>query len=313
MQRTVSDVPDRVDPLTIPVGHIHDVESMAQVMTALHRLHPGYQFAVIPWEGMTHLGADPDQLTVHFVVESNGGRIVLQPGDRVRGGDPAGPYRLDSEGNGQVDETYTEVLWPGDVISVGPADQPAVVHGSGFVFTVMAPVTDYVAPRLTLLRHLADFPGGCAAYPGAFRREALPPQRPPADSPDQRGVNRINEHTLDMRMDREPPPIRHYHGPVAVGAGAWVNHSETAIVLPRAIYGLPEMEGERQGHLVIYRQPEQDPQDTVSIPVRPGSVVVTPATSQHVMGHAFENAFAMLVAIPGFVAPYNYLTDHGTP
>jgi hypothetical protein len=183
------------------------------------------------------------------------------------------------------------------------------------------------------LRHLDDRPGGCAAYPGAFRREALPPVRPSllpkhgqegeVDA-DRRGPNRVNEHTLDMRIDRDPRPRPHHHGLVTTGAGntnavSSVNHSETALVLPRNCYALPpfglgeslsqgsdsEAGHSETGHVIIYRQPATDPTDTITVPVRPGSIVVTPATGDGVVGHCFENAFAMLVAIPGFVSPHH--------
>jgi hypothetical protein len=88
-----------------------------------------------------------------------------------------------------------------------------------------------------------------------------------------------------------------------------VNHSETAIILPRALYGLPPVnepvDGIENGRVVIYRQAITYPTDTTVMPVRPGSVVVTPATTDGIAGHCFENAFAMLLAIPGFVSPHN--------
>jgi hypothetical protein len=125
-----------------------------------------------------------------------------------------------------------------------------------------------------------------------------------------------------MRIDRDPRPRPHHHGPVTTGAGNKVNHSETALVLPRSRYALPPFrlqEGSPQasagardhsesGQIVIYHQPATDPSDTITVPVRPGSVVVTPATVDHVAGHCFENAFAMLVAIPGFVSPHHNIT-----
>src|SRR5690606_4613468 len=112
---------------------------------------------------------------------------------------------------------------------------------------------------------------------------------------------------LDMRIDRNPPPIHHYHGPVQIGEGELINHSETALVISRATYGLPDVDQRDEGHVVIYRRPADDPSDKVVIPVRPGSMVVTLATPDNVMGHVFENCFAMLVAIPGFVSPYNLI------
>jgi len=67
--------------------------------------------------------------------------------------------------------------------------------------------------------------------------------------------------------------------------------------------------GREEGHAVIYRRPAEDPSDTLVVPVRPGSIVVSPATPEGVVGHCFENAFAMLVAIPGFVAPSTFIKE----
>jgi hypothetical protein len=208
----------------------------------------------------------------------------------------------------ELTQPQTEALWPGDVVAVDERlSSSLTLHGRGSYFEVITEQTDYLPPKLALLRHLADRAGGCAAYPGAFRREALPPMRPAPEAQDRRGVNRVNEHTLDMRFDRNPPPKRHYHGRVPVRRGQSANHSETAIMLRRSTYHLPEVSGSSEiGRIVIYRRPAEDPTDKVIIPVRPGSIVVTPA-AEPVMGHCFENAFAMLVAIPGFVAPYHLI------
>lgn len=262
---------------------------MEQVFDALRELHgPSYDFALRRWRGMITFGSTPGKVRHFFVVEA-AKTCQVYP-------DLAG---------------LSAPLWPGDVFCIGPGDGPIRVEGDGVALEVITEASGYPAPRLVHLRDLSDKPGGCAAYPGAFRREALPPVRPAADADDRRGVNRVNEHTLDMRYDRTPPPIRHCHGPVAVGAGQSVNHSETAIVLPRSVYGLPPVKdgshsGE-EGHVIIYTCPLEDSAAQVRVPVRPGSVIVTPAGSRQVMGHAFENAFAMLVAIPGFVAPYHML------
>jgi hypothetical protein len=86
-----------------------------------------------------------------------------------------------------------------------------------------------------------------------------------------------------------------------------VNHSETAIVLPRSVYGLPEPEDKSGDRIRLYLRPAADPAEFVEVPVWPGSVVVTPATPDGVAGHCFVNAFAMLIAVPGFVSPYRYL------
>ncbi len=275
----------------IPTGHIDDSQSMERVMAALRDLHgPTYDFALHRWHGTITFGSSPGRTRHFFVVEADQACRVW---DNLAG--------------------LPSPLWSGDLFCVAAGDEPLRVEGDGVAFEVSTEATDYPAPRVVHLRDLVDFPGGCAAYPGAFRREALPPVRPTADSADRRGVNRVNEHTLDMRIDRTPPPIRHHHGPVVigpvtVGPGNTVNHSETAIVLPRSRYGLPEVDKPDQGHVVMYTDPAGDPSAQEIIPVRPGSFVVTPASSEIVMGHAFENAFAMLIAIPGFVAPYHMLT-----
>ncbi|RLT38261.1 MAG: hypothetical protein DWI57_12320 [Chloroflexi bacterium] len=270
---------------SIPTGHIDDADSVRVVITALRALHgPDYDFALRRWHGMISFGSSPGRTRHFFVVKAD---QTCQVFPNLAG--------------------LGEALWPGDVFCVRPGDGPIRVEGDGVAFEVTTQATDYPAPRLVHLRELTDKPGGCAAYPGAFRREALPPVRPPADAADRRGVNRVNEHTLDMRSDRTPLPIRHCHGPVAIGPDATVNHSETAIVLPRSLYGLPEVGKTDEGRVVIYTRPLEDPSAQVVISVRPGSVIVTQASSQRVMGHAFENAFAMLIAIPGFVAPYRML------
>lgn len=269
----------------IPVGHIDDPGSMEKVLAALRMLHgPTYDFVLRRWHGMIAFGSQPGQIRHFFVIEAEQTCQVFSS----LAGQPA-------------------PLWAGDVFCIGPGDEPIRVEGDGVALEVVTEASGYPAPRLVHLRTLADKPGGCAAYPGAFRREALPPVRPQEDSKDRRGVNRVNEHTLDMRYDRTPPPIRHYHGPILVGEDQLVNHSETAIVLSRAMYGLPPVNDNGEGHVIIYTAPATDPAAQVRVPVRPGSVVVTPASRETVMGHAFENAFAILIAIPGFVAPYHIL------
>ncbi len=136
--------------------------------------------------------------------------------------------------------------------------QSVTIVGTVTCFEVETEATAYPLPTVAFLRHLTDFPGGCAAYPGAFRREALPPVRALVGALDQRGVNRVNEHTLDMRIDRHPRPQPHHHGPVTIGGGGVVNHSETALVLPRTRYALPPLQGRvddtETGRVVIYQQ-----------------------------------------------------------
>jgi len=300
--------------MPIPVAHIDDPGALAKLLDALRALHgPTYQFAVGRWAGNVRMIAPPGAVLYRFMIESEEATVTLHQEDLIRGPAANGPYASTDDILATVTETHRAELWPGDVVTAG--DQtPVSLDGGGVYFEVTVEATAYPVPRAAFLRHLGDHPGGCAAYPGAFRREAIPPQRPASGAVDQRGVNRINEHTLDMRIDRRPTPIRHYHGPIATGDGLVVNHSETAIVLPRAIYGLPavervpEVERMDEGHVVIYRQPAVDPTDTVTIAVQPGTLIVTPATPEGTMGHCFENCFAMLIAIPGFVAPYHMLT-----
>ncbi len=295
--------------LSVPVAHIDDPSALSALLTALRELHgPTYEFAVGEWGGDVRLIAPPGAVLYRFLLTTAEAMIHLQPGDYVRGPSIDIPWQPVDNGLAEVTVECTEALWPGDVVTADDQN-PVLLAGSGRYFEVTVEATAYCAPRVAFLRNLPDHPGGCAAYRGAFRREAIPPQRPLQDDLDQRGVNRINEHTLDMRIDRKPTPIRHYHGPIAVGAGEWVNHSEIALLLPRAVYGLPEVAATDEGQLLIYRQPATDPSDTVTLPVRSGSIVVTPATAENVMGHCFENCFAMLIAIPGFVAPYHLIEE----
>jgi hypothetical protein len=293
----------------IPIAHIDDAGSVSAVLAALQALHgPDYEFAVGRWQGETRVRPQNGRTIYRFIVEAEGATVRLDEGDVIRGPSPAGPYRTLDGAFAQVTEPHLEALWPGDALTVdNNAGEGIMLNGRGVYFEVVAEQTTYCAPRLAMLRHLPDHPGGCAAYPGAFRRETLPPQRPTAPDKDPRGPNRVNEHTLDMRLDRKPTPIRHYHGQISDGRGHMLNHSETAIVLSRSIYGLPEVEQPDRGYIRLYRRPAEDRADQFLVPVRPGSIVVTPATSEGVIGHCFENAFAMLVAIPGFMVPYNLI------
>ena len=82
------------------------------------------------------------------------------------------------------------------------------------------------------------------------------------------------------------------------------------MVLPRQAYGLPRVQNSDDGHAILYRDPlEKGTDDAFRVPVTPGSIVVTPSTSERLYGHCFENAFAMLVAIPGFVVPYEMIRE----
>ena len=292
--------------MTVPVAHIDEPDAISRVLNTLRALHgTAYEFAIGRWAGEVRLVAPQGRIVYRFFIETTDAAVQLRQGEIVRGPTPNGPDRLIDEAVAAVSANHQEALWPGDVVTATTI--PVTISGSGAYFDVITEATAYPAPRAAFLRNLRDQPGGCAAYPGAFRREAIPPQRPASDDADRRGVNRVNEHTLDMRIDRSPSPIRHHHGPIALGHEPVVNHSEIALVLPRAIYGLPEVDQTDEGHVLIYRRPAQDPTDTVIIPVRPGSIVVTPATPENTMGHCFENCFAMLVAIPGFVAPYHMI------
>jgi hypothetical protein len=294
------------EQISIAVGHIADADSMDAVCKTLRVIHgEAYDFAVSGWQGEADLVVQPGRRRTYFIMDATDARVSLAPGHQIRGIPPAGPYQpLEEPQWAEATAPMQEAIWPGDVLCVDSA-QPLKVSGKATCFLVESEATAYPAPAAAFLRHLTDRPGGCAAYPGAFRRETLPPVRALADAPDKRGVNRVNEHTLDMRVDRDPRPQPHYHGPVAVGDGEVVNHSETALVLPRAVYGLPPVDDPESGRVVIYPQADSDPSHTQVIPVRPGSIVVTPATVDGVAGHCFENAFAMLLAIPGFVSPHN--------
>jgi hypothetical protein len=289
------------------VAHVDDQPSLDRLLAALHEMHgPTYRFAVGRWDGTEMWQGHAGQAQFRFIVNAQGAAIAGDQGERIRGMPPSGPFAPVEAGTAFALATWQEPLWPGDVVCLEP-DAAVTVMGAGVYFEVTTELSGYSAPRVAFLRHLTDKPGGCAAYPGAFRREALPPVRAAAGASDLRGVNRVNEHTLDMRTDREPPPSRHHHGPVPIGSGEMVNHTETAIVLPRAVYGLPEIAGEAHGRIRLYPRPDEDPAEMTEIPVQPGSIVVSPATPEGAAGHCFVNAFAMLVAIPGFVSPYRYI------
>jgi len=302
------------EQISVAAGHVDDACSMDVVCQTLAAIHGAdYHFGVARWQGQTQLTAPRGRRRFFFVMEAQAAHILLTPGQRVRGIPPKGSYLRIEEPWATVTATMREELWPGDVLCVDNSQcRHVTVEGQVVAFEVEAESTAYPAPTVAFLRYLSDHPGGCAAYPGAFRREAFPPVRAGAGEADQRGVNRVNEHTLDMRSDRNPGPQPHHHGPVTIGAGGAVNHSETALVLPRSCYGLPPVQGQtpgqpedsENGRVRIYRRPTVDPLDTQCIDVRPGSVIVTPATTSAIAGHCFENAFAMLVAIPGFVSPH---------
>lgn len=297
-----------------PVAHIDDTASVAALLATLADLHgPAYGFALGRWDGAARWTGHAGRAVYRFVVAAEDAPLMGAAGARLRGWPDQGDWRSLPNGMVETASPWQAGLWPGDVVALEPGTQ-LEVQGRGVYFEVTTELGGYAAPQAALLRHLPDKPGGCASYAGAFRREALPPVRAPLSDgvegvADRRGVNRVNEHTLDMRHDRLPPPSRHHHAPVAVGGGRSVAHSEIALVLPRRVYGLPEVAGETEGRVVLYTDPEHDPSATVEVALRPGSIVVTPAAGTGVAGHYFANAFAMLVAIPGFVAPARPIQD----
>lgn len=286
----------------VPTAHVADEQSTSALTDALEGIHgPPYGFAVRRWHGPTALEPHDERVSYHVVIESDDCGVDVRPGDLVRGPVPGGPYRETTDSLSRATDEHTAAIWPGDVITVRPGDDPVVLTGSGAAFRVRTERTPYTAPRFGFLRNVRDDVGGCAEYENAFRREVLPPDPSAADE-DARGVNRLNQHTLDMRHDREPEPVQHCHAPVSSGGGQRVNHTETAIVLDRSSYDLPPVGGSDE-HVRIFRHPREEPADWVDLSVEPGSIVVTPATDERVYGHCFRNAFAVLVAVPSFTAP----------
>ena len=299
----MTDVAQAVD---VAVAHIGDRAGTARIVELLTGLHGSeYEFAVRRVRGSATLYPVPGRLTACFLMEAQGAGLSLFPGDLVRRPDAGFPARTAADGLSEVTERHWHPVQAGDTVCIDDrARSMASLSGDLAWFEVSMPVTDYVAPRLVLLRNLKDKPGGCAAHVGAFRRESLPPVRPPDGKPDRRGVNRVNMHALDMRTDRDPPPSPHCHGPVAVDGTEFVNHSETALVLPRTLYGLPPHGADLPEQVEMYPRVSEPDAEPVAVPVRPGSIVVTPGGRDRTMGHCFVNAFAMLVAIPGFVSPH---------
>lgn len=288
----------------VPVAHIDDAESIAKLTTNLRQLHGSeFDFAVCSWNGATRLSAPKDKTVYRFVMRSQNAKIQVQAGDWVRG------LRGSNELLSQSAQNQQEELWPGDALVTNEQIGDIEIDGSGVYYEITTATTEYHAPKAAFLRNLPDAPGGCAAYENAFRREVIPPEKPPEHTNDGMGTNRVNEHTLDMRPDREPLPSKHHHGQVQTYTGM-INHTETALVLPRSAYGLPLPNGTEEGHAILYRDPlTKGTTDSFEIPVSPGSIVVTPSTSDCLYGHSFANAFAMLVAVPGFVAPYVMINE----
>ena len=292
----------------IPVAHIDEPESIKRLENTYRDLHDDKVHVTVgSWSGNTSLEPRTGRTTYRFVISAHNASIELQPGDTVRGG-TSEHYGASVSGHNRAIAKHQEEIWPGDALTTNNRLGPLELVGSGIYFEVDAESTDYPAPKVSLLRNLGDHPGGCAAYDQAFRRETLPPAPIEENLRDRIGSNRVNEHTLDMRYDRWPGPSKHHHGTV-VGAGDQVfTHTEAAIVLSRSSYGLPEVASETAGRALIYRDPaEKGTSDSFAVPVRPGSIVVTPSTPERLYGHCFENAFAMLVAIPGFVVPYELI------
>jgi len=297
----------------IPVGHVDDAESIERLACAYSDLHDGrVSITVGNWEGDTTWRPAAGQTRYLFVVRSRKSRLSLDKGTAVRGG-IGDIYECHPDSHPRLHQNHAEELWPGDAIVLEDHAPPAHVTGDGVYFEVATEPSGYPAPRLSLLRNLTDRAGGCAPYEGAFRRETLPPDPVPANAESQIGTNRVNEHTLDMRYDRQPLPTKHHHGTVTGPGSVTLSHTETAVVLSRHTYGLPPVGNSEEGHAVLYRDPlEKGTQDAFRVPVRPGSIVVTPSTPDRLYGHCFENAFAMLVAIPGFVVPYEMINPSTT-
>ncbi|HAA76248.1 TPA: hypothetical protein DCE37_14125 [Candidatus Latescibacteria bacterium] len=291
----------------IPVGHVTDVASIRALETAYQEIH-GLEVSVTAgtWSNEAIQPPPSGKTAYRFVVSSEKAHLRLKSGDGVRGG--IGEAYEDVDPHPARISPGAEEVWPGDALISNEKLGSLDLSGSGVYFEVITVSTDYPAPKLSLLRNLSDHPGGCAPYYGAFRRETIPPA--PTASGDPIGSNRVNEHTLDMRIDRQPPPTRHHHGTVTGADGRVYNHTETAVVLPRSVYGRPPVGDGGAGHAVIYRDPlNKGTGDSFTVPLTPGSIVVTPSTTERLYGHCFENAFAMLVAIPGFVVPYELIPE----
>lgn len=291
----------------VPTAHLSDETAVAALVETLNGIHgPSYGFSVDRWSGRTVLEPATDRMSYHVVIEAEDSSVEVAPGDRLRGSPPGLSERTSNGRFSRATDARTVPLRPGDVITVAPGEDPVELTGSGTRLGILTERTAYRAARFCFLRHIPDEPAGCAEYEGAFRREVLPPE-PSDDESDSRGSNRVNLHTIDMRHDREPEPVQHYHEPVTTGHGGRTNHTETAIVLDRSTYGRPPVEGSDE-HVRIFRRPREDASDWFDLRVDPGSIVVTPATEDRVYGHCFRNAFAVLVAVPGFTAP---LTEIG--
>jgi hypothetical protein len=290
------------DTAEIPVAHVDSEASTARLTERLGAIHGSrYEFDVRRWDGQEVIEPADGRVSHCVVIESEETGVTVDAGAAVLG-PPAEESYSETGGRFQTAiDSHEATIRPGDLITVGAGDQPVELTGSGTAFEVRAEATPYPAPRFAFLRNVPDEAAGCAEYEGAFRREVLPPEVSDTAG-DVRGSNRVNVHTLDMRLDREPAPVQHCHAPVPAGEGRRVPHTETALVLDRTAYDLPPVEGSDE-HVRIFRRPEGDPADWFDLSVEPGSIVVTPATEDRVYGHCFRNAFAALVAVPSFTAP----------
>ena len=106
-----------------------------------------------------------------------------------------------------------------------------------------------------------------------------------------------------MRPDRERSSVAHFHRRVDVGADVRVNYTETALILLRFVYSLPSVAASKGGRVDLFPGPVERPDEKMGVALKLGSIVVTAATAVGSVGHCFVDAFAMLVAISGFLDP----------
>lgn len=290
------------DAAPVPTAHVDDEQSTTELAETLLAIHGGsVAVSIDRWEPGTVIEPPAARIAHHVVIDAENSSVTVSSGDRVRGRPPDGPYEAGDDIAVTATGAHEVALWPGDVLTLRPDDEPLELAGTGTYLAVRTERTAYPAPRFAFVRHIQDDVGGCAEYDDAFRREVLPPVVSDVDG-DARGVNRLNQHTIDMRHDRDPQPVQHCHAPVTAGGGERVPHTETAIILDRARYDRPPVEGS-DPHVRLFRRPHEDDSDWVDVSVEPGTIIVTPATETETFGHGFRNAFAALVAVPSFTAP----------
>src|SRR5262245_14701715 len=107
------------EAISVTTGHLDDPESMRVVCEALSAIHgPEYGFSVARWQGETHLTAPRGRQQFFFVLEAENARILLSPGQRVRGIPPSGPYLRIEEHWAAATAAIEEEVWPGDVICI---------------------------------------------------------------------------------------------------------------------------------------------------------------------------------------------------